>query len=218
MKWSEDTWKQVEHCYQAILNMPFITELAAGTLPVETFKFYMAQDSLYLEHFGRALAFVGAKAHDIQDVLAFIRFAEGAIVVENALHETYFKDFGVASRGTMQPACHHYIHFLKSTAAFDAVEVGMAALLPCFWIYKKVGDHIFQQHTTADNPYKKWIETYSNDAFGVLVQQAIAICDAAAELSTPAIRTRMTHAFITSAHLEFDFWQGAYENRNWHLS
>ncbi|MFD2919944.1 thiaminase II [Terrimonas rubra] len=217
MKWSEYTWTQVEHCYQAILEMPFITELSAGTLPVETFKFYMAQDSLYLEHFGRALSLVGAKAYDIQDVLAFIRFAEGAIVVENALHETYFKDFGLTDRGTMQPACHHYIHFLKSTAAFDAVEVGMAALLPCFWIYKKVGDHIFQNQETVNNPYKKWIQTYSNEDFGALVQQAINICDAAAERSTPEIRERMTQAFITSSHLEFDFWQGAYHNRKWNV-
>lgn len=217
MKWSEYTWTQVENCYQAILDMPFIRELSAGTLPVETFKFYMAQDSLYLEHFGRALSVVGAKAYDIQDVLAFIRFAEGAIVVENALHETYFKDFGVTDRGTMQPACHHYIHFLKSTAAFDAVEIGMAALLPCFWIYKKVGDHIFQNQETENNPYKTWIQTYSNEDFGSLVQQAINICDTAAEGSTPEIRERMTQAFITSSHLEFDFWQGAYNSRNWNL-
>lgn len=217
MKWSEYTWKQVENCYHAILDMPFITELADGTLPIETFKFYMAQDSLYLEHFGRALAVVGAKATDIQDVLAFIRFAEGAIVVENALHETYFKDFGLTDRGTMQPACHHYIHFLKSTAAFDAVEIGMAALLPCFWIYKKVGDAIFQNQKTTTNPYKNWIQTYSNDEFGILVQQAIHICDTAAERSTPEIRERMTRAFITSSLLEFDFWQGAYNKRNWNL-
>ena len=43
----------------------------------------------------------------------------------------------------MQPVCHHYVHFLKSTAALDAVEIAMAAVLPCFWIYQKVGDYIY---------------------------------------------------------------------------
>jgi len=215
MKWSEYTWLEIQDCYQSILEMPFITKLASGNLPIEIFKFYMAQDSLYLEQFAKALALVGAKANDAQDTLAFIRFAEGALVVENALHETYFKDFGLLHKGTIQPACHHYAHFLKSTAAFEAVEVGMAALLPCFWIYKKAGDHIFANQQKENNPYKKWIETYGGEEFSILVQKAIAICDAAAEGTTPEIRDKMTEAFKTSSRLEYDFWQGAYENRTW---
>lgn len=215
MKWSEYTWQQIEDCYQSILEMPFITELTTGSLAIEIFKFYMAQDSLYLEQFGKALALVGAKANDIQDTLAFLRFAEGAIVVENALHKTYFKDFGLLDKGTIQPACHHYAHFLKNTAAFDAVEVGMAALLPCFWIYKKVGDHIFLHQQKENNPYKKWIDTYGGEEFNISVQKAIAICDAVAERTTPEIRDKMTEAFKTSSRLEYAFWQGAYENRRW---
>jgi len=215
MKWSEYTWSQIEGYYNAILEMPFITELVAGSLQMETFRFYMAQDSIYLEHFGRALALVGAKAIDVKDVLSFLRFAEGAIVVENALHETYFKDFGLTDRGVMQPACHHYVHFLKSTAAFEAVEIGMAALLPCFWIYKKVGDYIYQNQNLQNNPYHKWIETYGGEEFGLLVKEAIDICDNVAAQTTPEIRNKMTQAFITSTLLEFDFWQGAYSGRSW---
>lgn len=113
MKWSEYAWKQIEEYYQLILAMPFVKELAEGSLSKEKFQFYMAQDSLYLEHFGRALALIGARAYNIQDVLSFTRFAENAIVVENALHESYFKDFDVTEKGKMQPVCHHYVHFLK---------------------------------------------------------------------------------------------------------
>lgn len=51
MKWSEYAWKQIEEYYQLILAMPFVKELAEGSLPKEKFQFYMAQDSLYLEHF-----------------------------------------------------------------------------------------------------------------------------------------------------------------------
>lgn len=62
MKWSEYTWKQIEEYYQSILNMPFVKELAEGSLPKEKFQFYMAQDSLYLEHFGRALSLIDRKS------------------------------------------------------------------------------------------------------------------------------------------------------------
>ena len=175
----------------------------------------MAQDSLYLEHFGRALALIGARAYNIQDVLSFTRFAENAIVVENALHESYFKDFDVTEKGKMQPVCHHYVHFLKSTAALDAVEIAMAAVLPCFWIYQKVGDYIYDNKKTDNNPYKKWIDTYSGEEFALAAQQAIEICDRAAEATTPEIRVKMTEAFITATQMEYYFWQAAYDLKSW---
>ena len=195
--------------------MPFVKELAKGSLSKEKFQFYMAQDSLYLEHFGRALAIIGARAYNINDVLSYMRFAENAIVVENALHESYLKDFDVKEKGKMQPVCHHYVHFLKSTAALDAVEIAMAAVLPCFWIYQKVGDYIYEYKKTDNNPYKKWIDTYSGEEFALAVRQAIEICDRTAEATTPEIRAKMTEAFITATQMEYYFWQAAYEQKSW---
>ncbi|KFF03082.1 thiaminase II [Chryseobacterium luteum] len=215
MNWSEFTWKQIEDRYQSIIKMPFIAELADGTLPKEKFRFYMAQDSLYLEHFGRALSLIAARAHDIKDTLNYLKYAETAIIVENALHESYFKDFGLTEKGNMQPACHHYVHFLKSTAALEALEIAMAAVLPCFWIYKKVGDHICNHLQSHNNPYQKWIDTYGGDDFAEAVQQAINICDRVASETTAAIRERMTQAFITSSRMEYSFWEAAYHLKSW---
>jgi len=215
MTWSEAVWVEIEPIYQSIITMPFITELMDGTLTIDRFQFYMTQDAHYLEHFGRALALIGAKASNIDDALSFMRFAENAIVVENALHASYFQDFGVTDKGPMEPACHHYVHFLKSTAALDAVEVGMAAVLPCFWIYKQVGDYIFQHQKDLENPYQRWIDTYAGEDFGVAVKQAIEICDRIAGAATQQTRKAMQEAFITASYLEFDFWDAAYKQRQW---
>ena len=215
MKWSEHTWQAIEQRYESILDMPFIKELSDGTLPQKKFRFYMAQDSLYLEHFGRTLSLIAAKIQDLQDVLAFMRFAENAIVVENALHESYFVDFGVSDKGVAEPACHHYIHFLRSTAALESVEIAVAAVLPCFWIYREVGDYIYSNQNAINNPYQKWIDTYGGEEFSVAVDQAIAICDRLAENSTEETRKKMTEAFIMSTRMEFRFWEGAYELKTW---
>ena len=69
--------------------------------------------------------------------LSYMRFAENAIVVENALHESYFKDFDVKEKGKNVTRLSSLCSFLKSTAALDALEIAMAAVLPCFWIYQK---------------------------------------------------------------------------------
>lgn len=215
MKWSEQVWDSIKPVYQSIISMPFILELKNGTLPAEKFRFYIQQDAFYLEHFARALALIGARAGSVNDSLAFIRFAENAIVVENALHASYFNEFGVTGVSQPEPACHHYIHFLKSTAALDAVETAMAAVLPCFWIYKEVGDYIYSTQPAIDNPYKKWIDTYAGEEFGLAVKNAIDLCDKAAAATTSAVRVAMANAFLTASRLEFDFWEGAYVLRKW---
>lgn len=215
MNWTENAWKSIENIYQDIIRMPFIKELSDGTLNKEKFQFYIAQDSLYLDHFARTLALIGSKAHHIEDALAYMRFAENAIVVENALHESYFTAFEISDKGVLEPACHHYIHFLRSTAAFEPVEVAIAATLPCFWIYKEVGDYIFSLEQKSENPYQSWIETYGGEDFAVAVKTAISICNKAAESTTPEIRARMNDAFITASRLEYQFWEAAYNLNKW---
>lgn len=215
MNWSTNAWEQIQPIYNNILKMPFIAELMDGTLPLEKFQFYMAQDSHYLEHFGRSLSIIASRIQDITDTLAFIQFAEGAIVVESALHESYFKEFNLTSKGIMQPTCHHYVHTLKSTATLANIEVAVAAVLPCFWIYREVGTFIYENQKSSDNPYKKWINTYAGDDFDVLAKQALEITNRLASNCTKAQQNLMTDTFMTSSHLEFQFWDAAYNLKTW---
>ena len=216
MKWSDTAWHEALPIYNAITAMPFIKELLGGSLDVEKFKYYLQQDAHYLEYFARALAVIGAKAPDTETMLTFVRFAEGAIIVERALHDSYFKEYNVGERAALSPACHHYVHYLQSTAYSAGVAVAMAAVLPCFWIYKKVGDHILEHQVQGNNPYQGWIDTYAGEEFGQLVNKAIALCNDAAANSTPAQQQKMTEAFVTASRLEYAFWDSAYRLEKWY--
>jgi len=139
------------------------------------------------------------------------------------MHEEFFKDARVkdgknnspsALRPEIQPACHHYTSYLLGTSATEPVEVAMAAVLPCFWIYREVGLHIYK-NSAPGNPYQAWIDTYSGEEFEALVDEAIALCDAAAERSTPDMREKMTAAYAFAARLEYDFWNAGYLLRKW---
>ncbi|WP_185213812.1 thiaminase II [Sphingobacterium mizutaii] len=217
MKWTDQAWEAIQPIYKEILKMPFIEELKNGTLPLEKFQFYMLQDAKYLEHYGRALAALGSKAEDNEMALDFFEFGKNALIVERALHEAYFKQFKLEPNQeiTIEPVCHHYIHFLKSTVAYDPIEVATAAILPCFWIYKEVGDHIYQNQNTDNNPYKNWIETYSGDEFAEGVKKALQYSNYMAENSTDKGRKAMLEAFIAASRLEFNFWDAAYRNIKW---
>lgn len=217
MKWTDQAWNHIKPIYQQILDMPFILELANGTLALDRFQFYMLQDAKYLEHYGRALAALGAKAKDNQMALDFFEFAKNALIVESALHKGYFKEFGLESHSTIQvePICHHYIHFLKSSVAYDPIEVSTAAILPCFWIYKEVGDHIVKHQTNNINPYKNWIDTYSGVEFAESVEKALAYTNWMAENTTEKTREEMLEAFEIACRLEYQFWNAAYQKITW---
>lgn len=212
MLWSEQAWQRTAHIYDAIINMPFIKELIAGTLPAEKFQFYISQDALYLEQFGRALSLISARAQKTEHVLQYARFAEGAIVVENALHAAYFQQYDISGAAVVSPSCHHYTSFLLGTCALAPVEIAMAAVLPCFWIYKRVGDYIYAQQSGVDNPYKNWIDTYSGEAFGELVNKAIGYCD---EVAHPLHEEGMFAAYEKACQLEYMFWDSAYVLEKW---
>lgn len=215
MNWSNQAWQAGSSVYEQIITMPFIGELIDGTLNQEKFKFYIAQDSLYLADFGRALSLVAARAHTTDHALEYMRFAEGAIVVEHALHAGYSQQLGIQKDTPISPACQHYTRYLLSTAALEQVEVAMAALLPCFWIYKEVGDFIYKQPQKENNPYQDWINTYAGEEFAGIVARAIKICDEAARNCNSAQQQAMTDAFVTACKLEWMFWDSAWRQEKW---
>jgi thiaminase/transcriptional activator TenA len=215
MSFTATLWQQIEPVYQAILDHPFNRELADGSLSRERFKFYVQQDALYLADFGRALAILASRSTCPARMLELLRFAEGAVAVERALHEEYFRHFGITDpTGDQSPACFAYTNFMIATAANKGYEEGLAALLPCFWIYKEVGTHIHRT-AAAGNPYQRWIDTYAGEEYGRVVDRAIEMTDEAAEMTSAAGRAAMERAFVASSRLEWMFWDSAYRLESW---
>lgn len=217
MKWSEQAWESVKPIYNKILTMPFNTELSNGTLPKEKFIFYLAQDACYLLEFGRTLSTISGRMQDAELVMAFAGFSTGAIFAERNLHESYFVEFGLPNKVEPSPATLLYTNYILSEAAYASVEVAAAAVLPCFWIYKAVGDHIFAQQNGDQNPYKRWIDMYAGLEFAAAVEKAITITDQLAEGANAATQQKMLSAFEMATRLEWMFWDSAYELEKWKI-
>ncbi len=214
MAFSEQLWSSIQDIYQRILSQPFINELQEGTLQKERFQFYIQQDALYLQDFGKALARLGAKAYTPGQLQEFAKFAEGTISVERNLHEDFFQKFNIQEENQKSPTCFSYTNFLLATTTNANYEVGVAAVLPCFWIYREVGGHIYANAVTG-NPYQAWIDTYASEEFSELVDKAIRITDELAAYTSPSTQQAMMNAFIHSSKLEWMFWDSAYRMESW---
>jgi thiaminase (transcriptional activator TenA) len=215
---SRQAWDQNVHIYDIIRAMPFNAELAAGTLSEARFKHYITQDAHYLIGFGRALTLAAAKAPNPDRVVQFAKSAEGAIVVERALHGSFFQQYGITADvfacTPLSPACHHYVSFLLATAYGEPYEVLLGALLPCFWIYAEVGRDIHAR-AAAKNSYRAWIDTYAGEEFHAAVRRVIEATDEAASGASEELRARMHAAFTRATQLEWIFWDSAYRLEQW---
>jgi thiaminase/transcriptional activator TenA len=212
---SDHAWQRTTELRAAIHDLRFNRELAAGTLDPARFQFYIVQDALYLDAYARILVMAGARGPDGATLRLFAECGLEAVAVEQALHGQYLTQFSAnALEAEPSPDCLSYTSFLFATAYHEPWEVLMAALLPCFWIYWDVGNAIARE-SAADNKYRAWIDTYSDEAFGTAVRAVIAATDKAAEAATDAVRARMMTAFIRSSQYEYLFWEGAYQLRRW---
>lgn len=209
MKFSDTLWQRTAPIYQRIIDHPFNVELAQGTLDRERFVFYMEQDAYYLIGFSRALAFIAARAGSSKSTHHFLNFSLGALVAERELHAHFLPPNYDCDNIEPSPACMAYTQYLIATAATAPLEEAIAAVLPCFWIYREVGLNI-AAHVTEDNPYMCWIDTYSSEEFSEGADLAISILDEIAGQCSADTLVRMENAFEYCSLFEWHFWDDAY--------
>src|SRR5260370_6599687 len=58
------------------LKHPFVRGLGDGTLPIDRFRFYLAQDYVFLIEYCRVFALGAAKARDLQTIGVFARLLD----------------------------------------------------------------------------------------------------------------------------------------------
>lgn len=214
-KWSEEAWRVAAPVYKSILELPFVKQLASGVLTEDKFIFYLRQDSLYIDGYAKILSHIASRLDDKSHVESFINFAMDGIAVEKAMHESFLQKYnGVKSE--MSPSCLLYASILKAQAT-SPVEVEAAAVLPCFWIYQKVGQEILKRGIDKGNPYDLWIGTYGDPAFEASTVRAIEICDQLAERTGEETRHRMTDIFVLCSKMEWMFWDSAYNMEQWKI-
>lgn len=214
MKFTEELWSSTIEIYNSLINHPFNIELAKGTLDKEKFRFYISQDAIYIGEYSRALAGLASKAPNHEELMEFINFAKEGLEIENALHDHFMKTFDIAKAEQAGLATEAYANFLLSAVGYKSYEEAIAALLPCFWMYNRVAIHIYKQ-SVSDNPYQKWIDTYSGLEFDETTNRLITITDQLAEETSSKIKNRMKQHFIQSARYEWLFWDNAYELTLW---
>ncbi|MDQ1744813.1 MAG: hypothetical protein QOE23_3152 [Pseudonocardiales bacterium] len=211
-------WIDAEPVYAAILEHPFLTGLTEGSLPPDRFGYYVAQDAHYLRGYARALAVVAAKAPTHAAIGMLARHAAGTVDVELALHGTLLPQLGLdpaeLDRVAVSPTTLSYTSYLLATVHGGSFAEGLAAVLPCYWIYARVGAALLERGS-PDSRYQRWIDTYAGEEFAAVVAEVLALADlVGADLSSVEERRASEH-FAVTARYEWMFWDAAWRAESW---
>ena len=214
--WSQQIWRKSNRIYKAILDLEFLKELSSGTLDNNVFGRYIAQDELYLDNYYRNM-FARADMMDKEERALFLAFAKSGMEREKVMH-----DFLIEKLGTNINIASSKITADYNTLIQDAINSGnkyyaLAVMIPCMWIYNRVGLHILGVSKLEDNPYKEWIMEYGNEEFSQGVNVVLDIVDSwAMEVDEETIK-EMNRLYLRAAVYEYAFWDYGYygESKNY---
>lgn len=208
---TSDLWLSSQQTYREILAHPFLTGLTDGTLPPQAFRYYLEQDSLYLAAFGKALEELSAKAPKPEWKEILHRHAGEAIAAEKQLHASLLDkgNAAIANSVKTDPVNAAYVRHFSKAVRHGTFGEGLAAMLPCYWIYQEVGKDLVRRG--SKNPdYQKWIDNYASDDYAKSVNDVLHMMD---ELPLDApTRARAQKLFEQSAKFEYEFWDMAWRH------
>ncbi|MDA8344603.1 MAG: thiaminase II [Thermaerobacter sp.] len=206
-------WSAIADLWPRIMEHPFLRELHEGTLDEAAFRRFLAQDYLYLEGFARVLLLGGAHAPSGHAMRMLAAHAQNVFLVEKALHEKLTRQLGSdpgALHAVQQgPATVAYSDFLMRHGLRGDFPRIVAALLPCYWIYREVGLQLLALGGSPHPAYQEWIETYAGEEYGQAVGEMLSVSD-----TLPVERAGELAAIFRQGTLhEHAFWQQAYGAR-----
>ena len=202
---------------------PFLRELAAGTLPLEKFRFFLEQDNFYLVEYARCLAMGAAKSRDEDELRYFTVDLNQVIDAELPSNRDLLARvtaMGAEDRGgalTQAPANVAYTSYMLSQALRGGPVEIMAVLLPCAWSYVEIAARLAEQGSTDHEVYADWVGYFTFPANVEMVASMRADFDRlAVEAGLGAgRREELTEIFATSSRLERGFWEMAYSVEQW---
>ncbi len=213
---TQEAWTSIDSTiYKNILELDFVKELMQGSLNKETFEFYIKQDKLYLQEFGRILTILSSKLQDIGESSKFLVYAKDIMDVERELHEEFLDLFKADKNLEASPSCLLYTGYLHTIVNTSSLNVVLASILPCFWIYQEVGAYILKHQNKENNVYQSWIDTYGSSEYEAVVKDVIAICNKHAKSASKDEKTQMLKAFYKASQMEWLFWDSAYKKEKW---
>lgn len=210
--------QQAAELWQESFDHPFIKELAAGSLPTATFRYYLKQDRYYLANFGDLHKRIADNLSN-PDIKQFLyEGAQGLHDDEANIRKEFFDELAITPAEIAQtpiaPNAYNYVAHMYHELNEGSPARAAAALLPCYWLYNEIGKKLIKKGSPV-KIYQQFINTYDSAGFTDATSQMIQIVDQLGSEADQSEQAKMTTAFVRSSYYELHFWAMAYKHQQW---
>ena len=162
---------------------PFVQEVQTGKLPLEKFKRYMIQDSIYLKNYARIYGKAIFHADTLREIQLYYSITDDDIELIAPLPEN-----------------QNYIDFMFEIASHGKNEEILMAVLPCMLSYSYIFRKLASVPTSRESRYWDFIKDYADEQYAESCKEWSAFAEhKCAGLSEASL-------------LELAFWKMAYRN------
>lgn len=212
MSLSEQAWEQTTYIFEAIVAHPFNQEFIDGTLKLDIFAYYLEQDSHYLPKHAACDSIISSTIEG-QYVADLIKDLNDTLAYEQVVNQFFIDLPNITKTNLLAPATISYTDYIIKNCASEAVEIAVASILPCLWIYKELGI-IIAQNTAPNNPYQIWIDYYTDEELNSSIDRMIDIFNALGGKASEEVKGKMLNAYKESSLWELEFWNDAYYKKH----
>lgn len=208
--WLQALLHEAQPIWQAMIQHPFLRELAAGSLSRERFHFWVQQDYYFVHQGIRFLLLLSARAptpelrNGLLDAAADFR-------QELTIFEDYAHSHELPLTVEPTPVCLGYSAYLLATAVAGSLAEALAVLWGAEKAYYDAWSGVRQELGLAE-PYARWIENWTSSQFASWVDWLEKqLVQWTHEDEQAAVRC----AFLQTVRFEYLFWEMVYTQASW---
>lgn len=191
----------------------FCTELAAGTLPEDKMRWYLAQDYQFIDGFVRLLASAIAQAPSLADSVPAAQFLAVITGPENTYFLRSFDALGMdetAQNPAPAPATAGFQNLMAEAAASGRYELMLAVLVVAEWVYLSWATPVNPPKQDLPFWFAEWITLHAGEGFEGVVEYLRGQLDKTWETLDQEARQEVESLFLRAVELERDFFDAAY--------
>jgi thiaminase len=188
--------------WEKYIRHEFVIKMKEGTLPLDSFKYYMIQDSKYVNVMLKSLLNASSKAplDKITNILnSIFNTRDKGLEVEKEV----FRELNI-DEAIINEIGYNLVNYAYTRHLYYYSSVGweefLAAWTPCMVGYRFIGEFV---KGSPDKVYNLWASFYGSDEYGKRVE---VILDS---LESIKINEELKNIFKNSVNFEIFFWESA---------
>lgn len=217
MSFMEDILEQNKPVWDKCIATLFVQDMKDGKLPIEDFKEYMIQDSIYLKNYARVYGKAIYHAETLREIQLYYSILNFVTDTESVVRLNYLRQFGMTDDDIEfidpLPENRKYIDFLFETAERgNGCEILMA-VLPCMLSYSYIFRKLADESESRKSKYWDFIQDYADDRYAESCKEWCDFADKKCVSLSEADQKKLGSIFEKAGYLELDFWNMVYRRK-----